>query len=119
LQKGAKMKKIIILILTIFVFAQISFAHPPSKVEVTYDAMSEMLEINIIHEVDDPATHFIEKVIVELDGVNIIETKLFIQDDKEGLLLTYRIPDVSRGSIITIKAECNTSGSLVEKIAVE
>ncbi len=84
--------------------------HPPKNIELDYDAETGMLSVEIAHSVNDPVKHFINKVVVELDGKRHVEQYFKKQADGENQRAIYKIIDAEEGSTLTVIAYCNVSG---------
>ncbi len=71
------MKNILIVFLVLFLaMAQAAYAHPPSKVEATFDSATKILTAAIFHPVENPQNHYIIKVDVGLNEKEIIEHQI-------------------------------------------
>jgi len=112
------MKKILIFMTVFFFMAacSIAYAHPPSNIIVSFDLETKMLKAVIIHNVNNPASHFIKKVDVALNGNEIIGHKLSRQDNNVSQTVAYLIPDAKAGDTLSVEAYCSISGKLEKKI---
>ncbi len=104
------MKNIIFILLVVLVTPAIMQAHPPKSVDADFDNGTKVLTVKISHFVDSPSKHFIEKIVVELNGDEIITQKLKAQNTKQGQEAQYMITDAVVGDTITITAYCSISG---------
>ena len=59
------MRRIVILIIVLTTLSGYALAHTPAGVDVSYDENSGDLVVAITHQVDDPATHFVNHVTVQ------------------------------------------------------
>ncbi|UCD19756.1 MAG: hypothetical protein JSU64_01045 [candidate division WOR-3 bacterium] len=84
--------------------------HPPKNIELDYDAEAGILSIEIAHSVNDPLKHFINKVVVEVNGKKHVEQYFKKQADGENQRALYKIIDAEEGSSLTVIAYCNISG---------
>jgi desulfoferrodoxin (superoxide reductase-like protein) len=111
--------------ITIFVFialliaAQPVFAHPPTKIEISFDRQTRIVTATITHPVENPATHYIGKVDVALNGAEIIEQQISRQDNADTQSVSYRVADANPGDTISVEGYCNISGEKEEAIKVE
>lgn len=96
----------------------IAYAHPPQEIRLNYDPKTKILKAEIVHIVSNPASHYISKVDVALNGKEIIEHKISRQDNNNLQSVIYLIPDVQNNDIISIEAYCSISGKLTKKIKV-
>lgn len=112
------MKRVLVISLFAFLPALL-FADAAKKVVVTYDKASSKVKMVALHKVKDVTTHYIDQIIIEVDGkeVKVISPKK--QSSKENETLEVVIPNVKAGSEINIKTRCNEfgkkSGSVVVK----
>ncbi|MFA5300765.1 MAG: hypothetical protein WC389_21455 [Lutibacter sp.] len=115
------MKKIVILVafLIFSAVASIAFAHPPSDIKIIFDSKTKMLEAVIMHNTSNPATHYIKKIDIGLNGAEIIEHIVSREDNNGSQTVKYLIPDAKDGDVISVEGYCNLSGKLKKDIAVK
>lgn len=101
------------------VFCSSVYAHPASKIALTYDSATKTVKATITHPVNNAKSHFIDKVDVALNDREIIEHRISRQDNNVGQTVKYLIPDAKSGDTIAVEAYCNLSGKLTKKITVE
>jgi len=94
------------------------FAHPPKGIELVFESNTKVLRVNISHFVDDPAKHYIEKVVVELNGEEIITQTFKMQTDKQTQEIMYVVVGAQEGDKIAVTAYCNISGKKKETMDV-
>jgi desulfoferrodoxin (superoxide reductase-like protein) len=104
-------------IIPVFYFSEV-YGHPPTDIKVSYDPATMTVNAVITHPVADPATHFIKKVDVSLNGKEVISQEIGRQDDSETQTVIYRLPDVKEGDAIEVEAYCNIAGVLKTEIKV-
>jgi len=108
--------------LLVFVFAvaiSIAYAHPPSDIKITFDAKTKILQAVIIHNTSNPIKHYIKTVDIELNGKKIIEQFISGQDNNESQTVSYFIPDVKDGDVLSVDGTCSISGNLKKEITVK
>lgn len=111
-----RMFGILILILLVSL-GGMAAAHPPSRMQLTFQEQSGELEVDISHDVDDPATHFVQAVVLRKNGAVIHEETYTAQSSPE--VFTYRYPLVlSPGDEVTATADCNLFGSVTARIMI-
>lgn len=98
--------------------AVICFAHPPAALEFAYDPDSSILHVTIGHRVNDAAKHYVRKLVVELDGKEIIVQTFRRQDDGGTQRVMYRVIDVHEGDRVKVTAYCNISGRKSEVFVI-
>ncbi|MCK4940566.1 hypothetical protein KAS45_00595 [candidate division WOR-3 bacterium] len=96
------------LIVALVLLAVPLLAHSPKGLQLEYDA--GILNISVIHSVNDASKHYVNKVIVELNGKKIVEQKFRSQTDEEEQQVLYSIIDAKEGDKINVTAYCNISG---------
>lgn len=114
------MKRIALLVIFLLLFSvSFSYAHPPSDIKITFDPKTKILQATIIHNTSNPATHYIKKVDVGLNGKEIIEHDISRQDNNEVQTISYLIPDAKAGDVISVEGYCSISGKLKKEIAIK
>ncbi|UCF70766.1 MAG: hypothetical protein JSW49_00360 [candidate division WOR-3 bacterium] len=101
--------KVFFIAVMIFIAVPLT-GHTPKNIGLDYDAETGMLSVEIKHGVNDPLKHFINKVVVELDGKKHVEQYFGKQADGENQRAIYKIIDAEEGSTLTVIAYCNISG---------
>jgi hypothetical protein len=112
------MKKIALFV-AVLIFSLVSsqvYAHPPSDINITFDSNTKILQAQMIHGTGNPMKHYINKVHIALNNKVIIEHKISLQDNNQSQSVSYFIPDVKSGDIISVAGYCNLSGKLTKKI---
>jgi hypothetical protein len=99
--------------------ASSAYAHPASDIKITFDPSTRMLLAVITHGVSNPASHYIDKVDVALNGNEIVGHVISKQDDNVGQTVSYLIPDAKKGDSISVGTHCNKSGNLKKELTVE
>ena len=115
------MKRLMVF-LTVFVFVSaisVACAHPPSDISITFDRNTKMVHAVIIHNTSNPTNHYIKKVDVSLNGKEIIEQQISRQDNNENQTVSYLIPDVKDGDVLSVEGYCSISGKLKKEITVK
>jgi hypothetical protein len=112
------MKKIVCLsgIFILFFLATTVYAHPPSDIKIIFDPKTKILSALIIHNVSNPATHFIKKVDVSLNGKEIVEQAISRQDNPNSQSVSYLIPDFKEGDLLAVEGYCSISGKLEKQL---
>jgi desulfoferrodoxin (superoxide reductase-like protein) len=98
---------------------QSASAHPPSKIEVSFDSATKMLVAVIYHPVEDVINHHIGKVDVAINDKEILTQSISRQDNADTQTVRYEIPDIKAGDTLSVEAYCNIVGSREEKIIVK
>ena len=112
------MKKIIvpIVLLTYLFVCSVSFAHPPARIDAKFDNKKKELKAVVQHPVSNNNTHYINRIVVRLNGRQIIEQKFTRQDVRRNQTVQYLISDARGMDTLTIEAYCNMSGKLTKRI---
>ena len=108
-----------ILIAVLIMFMAGLLGHPPQDLDITFDSEESILTVYAVHRVANPNNHYIDRVIIELDGNEIIDHQITRQDDRDGVSLEYRLPDTQTGMIINVFTTCNRYGSLSKEIEIQ
>ncbi|KUG05622.1 hypothetical protein ASZ90_016954 [hydrocarbon metagenome] len=95
----------------------VAAAHPPSRMQLTYQEQTGELEVDISHDVADPTTHFVQAIVIRKNGVVLSEEMYTSQPS--GDRFTYRYPVVlSPGDEVTAGADCNLFGTITARIMI-
>jgi len=108
--------------LMVFVFAaaiSTAYAHPPSDIKITFDSKTKMLQAVIMHNTSNPLNHYIKTVDIGLNGKKIIAQIISRQDNNESQTVSYFIPDVKDGDLLSVDGYCSISGNLKKEITVK
>lgn len=108
--------KFILFFICYLLYAFPAFCHPPQKIEITQK--DNAINVVVTHKVQDPATHYIKHIEVVLNGKKIINQEFFLQTGNVQKV-NYLIPDLKKGDILEVEADCNKFGDLKEKIKIE
>jgi hypothetical protein len=112
------MKKIALLsgFFVFFVLSAVAYAHPPSDIKISFDPKTKILNAVIIHNVSNPAKHYIKKVDVSINGKEIIEQSISKQDNFDSQTVNYLIPDAKNGDVFSVEGYCSISGKLEKEL---
>ena len=108
-----------LLTIVVLVISSLLLAHPASKVEISFNTESKVLELSFSHKVKNVETHYVEEVKVELNGEEIILQQISSQENLEGSSLMYKIPEAKVGDKIKVITKCNKFGKKKGKLVVE
>jgi len=114
------MRKVIVKALLTFLLIILActpvFAHSAKKIELKWDQTNSVLDVSILHPVSNPATHYISKIVLTMNGKVIEEKKLTSQSDAKYSHDTFIIKDAQKGTKIEVEATCNVFGKSKESI---
>lgn len=116
------MRKIVLLLVGVFFLfssSSLVYAHPPSDIQITFDPAKRILMAVITHKVSNTAKHYIDDVDVTLNEEKIIGQKISRQDNVDNQTVSYFVPDVKNGDVLSVKGDCNKGGELRKKITVK
>jgi len=85
-----------------------ALATPPSDVTVKYDKTTDQLSVTITHATLDPTTHYVKRVIVNINGKVVSDNEYQSQPTKD--VFTYSLP-VNAGDTVRVTAVCSIAGS--------
>lgn len=91
-------------------------AHPAKKVNLTYE--NGKLKIEVIHKVKDVKAHYIDQIVVNVDGkiVKTIDFKTQTSGDAE--ILELSINEIKKGSKVSVATRCNILGKKTGKLNI-
>jgi hypothetical protein len=85
-------------------------ANPPKKINAEYNAETGMLNLNILHSVGDPTSHYIYKVVLTITDKETVK-EYTSQTSKKSQDVSIEMPGLKKGAAIHITASCNKFGS--------
>ena len=86
-------------------------AHPPSNMTLEFNSSTNTLTVTITHVVSDNTSHYVESVVISVNG-SIDQTHPYTsQPDLAGFVYEYIVP-TNDGSTIQVIATCNQGGSI-------
>ncbi len=107
---------IVVFALYIFFNTNVVFGHSPTGMDLEYDEMNETLEVNIIHTVEDPEDHYIERVEIMKNGELFASEDYASQPSNSSFSYSYEI-SASTNDVIQVDAICNRFGSISKSIS--
>ena len=111
------MKKLLILFVLIVAPLISAKADPAKKVNLSYQ--NGKLKIDILHRVKDVKTHYIDQIIINVDGKDVKTISLKTQSSQEAESLELPVPEIKSGSKVVVKTRCNEFGLKSGKLTVE
>ena len=114
-----KYKALLLILFVFFACISTAYAHPPSDIKITFDNSTKMLQAVIMHDVSNPLNHYIKKAEVGLNGNKIIEQSISRQDNNDSQTVSYLIPDIKDGDVLSVGGYCSISGKLTKEITVK
>lgn len=102
--------------LTLFVSVSLH-ADPAKKVNLKYN--NRTLTVQVVHPVKDVANHFIEQIIVNVNGKDVKTLKFDKQSSKENAALELKIPEIKSGSDVKVTTRCNKFGKKTGKLKIK
>lgn len=110
------MKKSILLTIALVMFAFIVKADPPKKINLA--VKNGKLSIDIIHPVSNVSDHYIDQIIITINGKEYKTIKPTKQSSAKSEQTTVDLPAVKAGDVIEVKTRCNEYGTKATKIKV-
>jgi len=93
-------------------------AHTPSGMSLSYNSNTEVLSVTITHSVADNNTHYIESVVVKVNGSTVISDAYTSQPTKGTFTYLYNNVTANEGATILVTATCNIAGSVTRTLTV-
>lgn len=94
-------------------------ADPPKKITITYNADNQKLKIVSEHPVKNVEDHFIDLISITVDEKEVKIIKPKKQNSLASENLEVAVPEIKKGSKVTVKARCNKFGSKSKSIVIE
>lgn len=111
------MKKLSLTILAVILTSQIVSADPPKKVNLVYN--NNILFIESIHPVKDVKAHYIDQIIINVDGKEVKTIKLKQQSSANSQVEQVNLPNLTKGTKINVTCRCNEFGKKNNSIKVK
>lgn len=108
-------KYVVLLVLTLAVAA---FGHSASEVDLIFDTESKILTIEAKHSVKDAEDHYIDEIVVELNGEEIITQVFKKQTNNDAQIVSYVIIDAEEGDEIEVITNCSKFGKEKASIVI-
>jgi len=77
-----------------------------------------MLTVLVNHQVSNTESHYIEKITVKKNDVEIIAHNISEQEKEASTRFVYRIPDAKTGDTISVTAKCNRIGNMTRQMTI-
>jgi len=110
------MKKIVLFLVAIFVSCSLLKADPAKKVNLTYQ--DGKLKVEVLHKVRNTNNHFIDQVVVKVNGKELKTIRLDKQTSTASQLLEIELPDLKKGDKIEVVTRCNEFGKKSGKLVL-
>lgn len=110
------MRKIVILASVILLTVFCAKADPPKKVNLTYQ--DGKLKVEVVHKVSDPQKHYINQIVINVDGVDVKTITPSAQASKDSQVEEVAL-DLKKGSKVKVIARCSKFGTKAVKMTVE
>jgi len=112
------MKRLIFLF-AFFLIGMMVFATAPKKVELKLNKNTGVLEVTVIHKVKDVEKHYIDEIIVEVNGEQVAVKNPEKQTDVQQETIEFVVENLKPGDEIKVSAKCNQFGKKSAKLTVE
>lgn len=92
-------------------------AHSPSSMNLSYDGTTNKLQVDISHQVSNPNTHYVDNIVVKINGENRINQD-YTSQSGSSFSYTYEDLVLSEGDLVQVTATCNQGGSISNELTV-
>jgi hypothetical protein len=92
-------------------------ADPAKRVNLTYE--NGKLKIESPHRVKDVKKHYIDQIVINVDGKDVKTLALKSQSSQDADIRELVIPEIKKGSKIIVTTRCNEFGIKVGRLTVE
>jgi len=86
-------------------------SHSPTDMSISYDPNTAKIYVTVNHMVDDPATHYLSRIKVKLNGNVISDPDYKSQPTKDTFTLTYDV-NANAGDEVWVTASCVRGGGI-------
>lgn len=96
-----------------------SIAHSPKKMKLKFDSDKKTLSVDIAHKVKDVSSHFIAKVTIFVNDIEVITETYDKQSEKLKEQLVFDMKELKSGDKIKLIAKCNKFGKKSAKLTID
>jgi len=93
-------------------------AHSPSQVSLVYDSQNQSLFVTTTHQVSNPSSHYVFKIVVQNNGEQVLTKEYKSQPTSSTFTYDYPI-NATKGDVLKATAFCSIAGSRSGEITVE
>ncbi len=111
--------KTVFVLLTGVLLTTTTFAHPPKSIQIKYSKPDKQLSIEAVHAVKNVADHYINEILITINGVEKEKITLTKQSSTAAEQYIYAIGDLKTGDVVKVKATCNKIGSKTTEITIQ
>jgi hypothetical protein len=111
------MKSLILSLFFVLIFSANGFCHSPSDISVT--VKKGAIDVVVSHSVSDPATHYVKRIEISLNGEKTSEKDFTSQTDDMTQKTSFDITSLKKGDILKITAYCSRYGEAKKSVTVE
>ncbi|NOR86251.1 MAG: hypothetical protein GQ527_01440 [Bacteroidales bacterium] len=111
-------KRILLTILTIFIFSIGAMAHGPKKIQLTFNKENHTLSADIIHKVKNIEKHYISNITIYVNGEEVLSKDYEKQLDKGHELVKFDMEQLKDGDIVKLTAKCNKFGKKSAELTI-
>ena len=86
-------------------------AHAPSDMSISYNELSEQLNVTITHQVPNPQAHYVREVRVTINSIVVNDSQYTSQPASDTFTYTYPVLPIP-GDTIEVIAFCSITGSI-------
>jgi hypothetical protein len=112
------MKKLLLSGFALFAFAAILKADPPQKINLSYDTATKKLKVEAVHKVKNVEDHYIDLISISVDGKEVKVIKPKKQSSPAAETDDILVPEIKKGSVVSVKARCNKFGSKTAELTI-
>lgn len=94
-------------------------AHSPNKVVLDFDEGEKILNVNVVHNVRNVSSHYVEKIMVWVNGKQASEKSYERQDTAGEQKEKFEMKNVKPGDEVRVKAECSIAGSAEASLTIK
>lgn len=116
--KKIKCMKRVVLLSVFVAFAIIAVKADPAK-KVNLSFQNGKLKVEAIHKVKDVKKHFIDQIVIKVDGKEVKTISLKSQSSTDAEIIEVPVPEIKKGSKVEVTTRCNEFGLKSGKLTVE
>lgn len=94
----------------LFLIAPNVNANPISTINLNYNSSTEELSVTITHIVSNPTTHYVNSVVIKVNGSTVKSEVYYSQPTASTFIYQYANITANDGATIEVTVSCNLSG---------
>ena len=114
---GISLISFIVVCSLVGLFSSSVVANLPSEMMLSYESVTQTLEVSITHQVSNPDVHYIYNIVIKNNGEIVSTNNYTTQPSSTSFTYSYDI-NATKGDVVTVVANCIQGGLLSSDLTV-